>query len=138
MLLVRSGSFSVLDADRFGETAYGARSRAGQRPFSVLDADRFGETTSRAAAKRLRVSFSVLDADRFGETNSEGHKAACLVAFSVLDADRFGETTVKVEVCFWYIHLSVSSMRTGSVKQQEASSMAFQIIFQCPRCGPVR
>ena len=59
--------------------------------------------------------FSVLDADRFGETNvhaSRGRVAE--MRFSVLDADRFGETAI------WW------------------ESTNIRLMFQCPRCGPVR
>ena len=38
-------------------------------------------------------------------------------AFSVLDADRFGETRGPRAIAHGYL-LSVSSMRTGSVKQR--------------------
>ena len=37
-------TFSVLDADRFGETRWWRDADGSVSPFSVLDADRFGET----------------------------------------------------------------------------------------------
>ena len=67
--------------------------RAGSKlTFSVLDADRFGETPCRLSGSMRTVTFSVLDADRFGETRWKHSSRIYTRTFSVLDADRFGET----------------------------------------------
>ena len=68
----RKSTFSVLDADRFGETSCAGGVRRAVRTFSVLDADRFGETCGRYRVGQPRLAFSVLDADRFGETAQRG------------------------------------------------------------------
>ena len=108
-------------------------------PFSVLDADRFGETHDAASNLRAIRPFSVLDADRFGETWYGLRHLHSTLPFSVLDADRFGETSYARNVAV-DPELSVSSMRTGSVKlpQLLTNAFKFRLSVSSMRTGSVK
>ena len=90
-----------------------------QRSFSILEADRWGETSSSAGAISLLMclsvsskriagvkldllppvlsadeAFSILEADRWGETGRHSRSRAGTDPFSILEADRWGETAI--------------------------------------------